>query len=77
MAGMCLNGVRELIIPPKHGFGLQGLVRNGITVVPKNATLYYDVRLVELTAKKVADKQKEKDKKEKEERRQKTDRKKK
>lgn len=65
---MCLNGVRELVIPPKHGFGMKGLMKNGQCIVPKNATLYYDVRMVELTAKKQADVEKAKEKAEKQER---------
>mmetsp|Transcript_2 Transcript_2/g.4 ORF Transcript_2/g.4 Transcript_2/m.4 type:complete len:379 (+) Transcript_2:77-1213(+) len=43
IVGMTINGRRELIIPPELGFGSKG-IRDQI---PPNATLFYDIQIVE------------------------------
>lgn len=45
--GMCVESIRELIIPSHLGFGQMGLGER----VPPNATLYYDLTLKEITPK--------------------------
>ncbi|KAF0972444.1 hypothetical protein FDP41_009347 [Naegleria fowleri] len=63
--GMTVCGIRELVIPPEKGFGEKGIIDK----VPPNATLFYDIELLELTPKKQYDKElidKNKEKQEKE-----------
>jgi FKBP-type peptidyl-prolyl cis-trans isomerase len=55
--GMTLHGKRELIIPPNRAFGTQGIEGK----VPPNATVYYDVELVDLIPKKTAEAQRVKE----------------
>lgn len=53
VTGMTLHGKREAIIPPNLGFGRAGFRES---MVPPDATLYYDIELVELMPKKEYDK---------------------
>lgn len=47
--GMSRGGTRRLIIPPNLGFGAQGRRdAGGQVVVPPNATLIYDVEVVDI-----------------------------
>jgi FKBP-type peptidyl-prolyl cis-trans isomerase len=45
VAGMKVGGQRTLIVPPQLGYGAQGV---GGGVIPPNATLIFDVELLDL-----------------------------
>jgi FKBP-type peptidyl-prolyl cis-trans isomerase FkpA len=49
VVGMRAGGVRKLVIPSALGYGWQGLQRNGEVVIPRNATLVFDVELFAVT----------------------------
>lgn len=59
--GMTLNAKRELVIPPNRAFGVQGIPEK----VPPNATVYYDIELVDLIPKKKAEQMRVKEQQEK------------
>jgi peptidylprolyl isomerase len=44
VAGMLINGKRTLLIPPELGYGARGAAG----VIPPNATLLFEVQLLEL-----------------------------
>ena len=51
MTGMRVGGVRRVIIPPELGYGTAGVtLSDGTVVIPKNATLMFDVQLVSVNA---------------------------
>ncbi len=43
-----LNGKIRLFIPSELGYGKEGLVTNGVTIVPQNAVLIYDIEVMEI-----------------------------
>lgn len=49
LIGMRKGAMRRIIIPPNRGFGSEGAVdKDGKVVIPPNATLVFDVELVEI-----------------------------
>ena len=49
VVGMRVGGVRRIIIPSALAYGWQGRQQNGQVIVPRNATLVFDVELFAVT----------------------------
>jgi len=49
VVGMRAGGVRKIVIPSALAYGWQGLQRDGTIIIPRNATLVFDVELFAVT----------------------------
>lgn len=46
IVGMRVGEQKTIVIPPEQAYGEAGVVRNGVVVIPPNATLTFDVELL-------------------------------
>lgn len=49
LVGMREGGTRLLVIPPHLAYGSQGVVVQGVSLIPSNATLVFRVEMLEVT----------------------------
>ncbi|MEX2527465.1 MAG: FKBP-type peptidyl-prolyl cis-trans isomerase [Gemmatimonadota bacterium] len=49
LVGMREGGTRLLVIPPHLAYGRQGVVVQGVSLIPSNATLVFRVEMLEVT----------------------------